>query len=162
VLRKGGRVIDLGAAPGSWSQLAVQRVGPTGRVIAVDLLPIAPISKVSVLQGDFRNSKLRDQVLAMAAGRVDVVLSDLAPNVSGIPLVDQARISELVELASDFAVSILGENGIFVTKVFHGDAYEDLVKSLQGRFGQLAVRKPGASRGESRETYLVCRGPKNA
>ena len=160
VFRQGDCVIDLGAAPGSWSQLAVQRVGPGGRVIAVDLLPITPISKVSVVQGDFRALDLRDLVMAMAAGRVDVVLSDLAPNVSGIPLVDQARVSELVELASDFALLVLKQNGIFVTKAFHGGAYSDLVQGLKSRFGEVAVRKPGASRGESRETYLVCRAPK--
>ncbi len=160
VFHKGDCVIDLGAAPGSWSQLAVQRVGPGGRVIAVDLLPITPISKVSVVQGDFRALDLRDLVMAMAAGRVDVVLSDLAPNVSGIPLVDQARVAELVELASDFALLVLKQNGIFVTKAFHGGAYSDLVQGLKNRFGEVAVRKPSASRGESRETYLVCRAPK--
>lgn len=160
VFRKGDCVIDLGAAPGSWSQLAVQRVGPGGRVIAVDLLPIIPIAKVSAVQGDFRALDLRDLVMAMAAGRVDVVLSDLAPNVSGIPLVDQAKVSELVELASDFAIMVLKQNGVFVTKAFHGEAYSNLVQGLQSRFEVVAVRKPGASRGESRETYLVCRGMK--
>lgn len=159
IFRIGDRVIDLGAAPGSWSQLAAQRVGRGGRVIAVDLLPIAPISAVSIVQGDFRAPELRNKVLTMAAGHADVVLSDLAPNVSGISLIDQAKISELVELASDFAISILKKDGVFVTKVFHGEAYGELVTSIQGRFRRLSVRKPGASRGESRETYLVCRDP---
>ena len=156
-LRPGAVVVDLGAAPGSWSQLAAYRVRPGGKVIAVDLLDIAPISGVTVLKGDFR--KL-DLVPALGGQEADVVLSDLSPNLSGIANVDQARAAELSFAAIDFCKKALKSDGVFVLKAFHGEAFGEVMQRLRQEFVSVSVRKPGASRGESRETYLVLRNPR--
>ena len=149
LFRPGQTVIDLGAAPGGWSQVAAERVKPGGRVIAIDLLPIAPISGVTVLQGDFR------QVSVDA--RADIVLSDLSPNLSGIANVDQARWLELAEGALELCRKMLKPDGVFVVKAFHGEAFDALMKRLKGLFSKVKVVKPSASRGESAETYVVAR-----
>jgi 23S rRNA (uridine2552-2'-O)-methyltransferase len=156
-LRPGAVVVDLGAAPGSWSQVAAARVRPGGKVIAVDLLDIAPISGVTVLKGDFR--KL-DLVQALGGEQADVVLSDLSPNLSGIANVDQARAAELSFAAIDFCKKALKRGGVFVLKAFHGEAFGDVLQRLKEEFVSVSVRKPGASRGESKETYLVLRNPR--
>ena len=154
LFRPGAVVVDLGAAPGSWSQVAAERVRPGGKVIAVDLLDIAPISGVTVLKGDFR----RLDLLAPLAGmRADVILSDLSPNLSGIANVDQARAAEMSFAALDFCRKALKNGGIFLLKAFHGEAFDEVMKRLKQDFGTVLVRKPGASRGESKETYVVCR-----
>jgi len=155
LFRPGAIVVDLGAAPGSWSQVAAAKVRPGGKVIAVDLLDIAPISGVTVLKGDFRQARLLE---ALAGSSVDVVLSDLAPNLSGIPNVDQARLAELTHAALDFCQKALKKGGLFVVKAFHGEAYDEVVQRMKHEFGNVKVVKPAASRGESRETYLVARG----
>ncbi|HEX4927537.1 MAG TPA: RlmE family RNA methyltransferase [Burkholderiales bacterium] len=157
LLRPGALVVDLGAAPGSWSQVAAERVRPGGKVIAVDLLHVAPISGVTVLKGDFRDVNLLD---ALGGRRADVVLSDLAPNLSGIANVDQARGAEMAFAAIDFCRKALKEDGVFVLKAFHGEAFHEVMQCLKQEFGTVSVRKPGASRGESRETYLVMRNPR--
>jgi len=154
LFRPGAIVVDLGAAPGSWSQVAAQRVGPLGRVIAVDLLEIAPISGVTMLKGDFREAKLID---ALGAAKADVILSDVATNLSGIANVDQARAAELAHAAIDLCRKALKGDGVFVLKAFHGVAFDEVVQRLKHEFGTVSVRKPGASRGESRETYVVAR-----
>lgn len=151
ILKPGMTVIDLGAAPGGWSQVAAQKVGPKGTVIAIDLLQIAPISGVTVVQGDFRE-KLPEGVKA------DVILSDLSPNLSGIANVDQARALELSLGALDVCRKALKPGGVFVVKAFQGEAFEDLRARLKERFVKVKVVKPSASRGESRETYAVARG----
>jgi 23S rRNA (uridine2552-2'-O)-methyltransferase len=151
ILRPGMTVIDLGAAPGGWSQVAAKKVGPKGTVIAIDLLQIAPISGVTVVQGDFRD-KLPERVKA------DVILSDLSPNMSGIANVDQARVLELSLGAIDVCRKALKPDGVFVVKAFQGEAFEEVRRELKRAFRQVAVRKPPASRGESRETYAVARG----
>jgi|SRR5688572_19197116 len=151
MLKPGMTVIDLGAAPGGWSQVAAQKVGPKGTVIAIDLLQIAPISGVTVVQGDFRD-KLPEGVKA------DVILSDLSPNMSGIANVDQARVLELSLGAIDVCRKALKPDGVFVVKAFQGLAFEEVRSELQRAFRTVAVRKPPASRGESRETYAVARG----
>jgi 23S rRNA (uridine2552-2'-O)-methyltransferase len=151
-LRPGAIVVDLGAAPGSWSQVAAERVRPGGKVIAVDLLDIAPISGVTVLKGDFR--KL-DLIEALGGQKADVVLSDLSPNLSGIANVDQARAAELSFAAIDFCRKALKSDGVFVLKAFHGEAFGEVMQRLKQEFVSVSVRKPGASRGESKETYLV-------
>lgn len=153
-LKPGGRVVDLGAAPGGWSQVAVQKVGPQGRVIAIDLLPFAPISGVTALQGDFREPVLLE---SLGAEKADAVLCDMAPNLSGIPLVDQARSLELSEGALDFCVKALKPEGVFVVKAFQGQAFEDLMRRMKATFSKVKVVKPAASRGESAETYVVAR-----
>ena len=147
-------VVDLGAAPGSWSQVAAAKTGPGGKVIAVDLLDIAPISGVTVLKGDFREAGLLD---ALGGARADVVLSDVLPNLSGIPNVDQVRAAELSYAALDFCKKALKPEGVFVLKAFQGEAFEEVLQRLKHDFGTVKVVKPAASRGESRETYVVAR-----
>jgi 23S rRNA (uridine2552-2'-O)-methyltransferase len=150
LFRPGQTVVDLGAAPGGWSQVAAEKVSPSGSVIAIDVLEIAPISGVTVHKGDFR------QILV--EGYADVVLSDLSPNLSGIPNVDQARWLELAEGAAELGGKILKPDGVFVVKAFHGEAFDALMKRLKSVFNKVKVVKPSASRGESAETYVVARG----
>lgn len=161
LLRPGSRVIDLGAAPGGWSQVAAERCRPGGSVIAVDLLEIAPISGVSVIKGDLREPVTLQSIRREAGASADVVLSDLSPNLSGIRNVDQARAARLVELAVEFALEVLKPDGALLVKAFHGEAYEEILKMLKERFVKVTARKPPASRGESRETYLVARIPRH-
>ena len=150
LFKPGMTVLDLGAAPGGWSQVAVQKVMPGGRVIAIDILAMAPISGVTVLKGDFRQVSIDE--------RADVVLSDVSPNLSGIPNVDQARLLELVLAAIEVCAKILKRDGVFVVKAFHGEAFDELRERLETVFKTLKVVKPSASRGESAETYVVARG----
>jgi 23S rRNA (uridine2552-2'-O)-methyltransferase len=152
IFRTGAIVVDLGAAPGSWSQVAAAKVKPSGKVIAVDLLEIAPISGVTVLRGDFRDARLLE---VLDGRKADVVLSDVLPNLSGIPNVDQARAAELSFAAMDFCQKALKFDGVFVLKAFQGEAFDELLQRLKQDFGKVNVRKPQASRGESRETYVV-------
>ena len=162
LLRAGSRVLDLGAAPGGWSQVAARKVGPRGRVVAIDLLEIAPISGVKVLRGDVREPQARAAAREALGGAADLVLSDLSPNLSGIAAVDQARAAELAGLAVALACEVLKPSGALVVKVFQGEAFEEVRGLARRAFHTVAVRKPGASRGESRETYLLGRGPKRA
>jgi 23S rRNA (uridine2552-2'-O)-methyltransferase len=157
LLRPGMTVVDLGAAPGSWSQVAAQKTRPGGKVIAVDLLDIAPISGVTVLKGDFREARLLE---ALEGRRADVILSDVLPNLSGIPNVDQARAAELSSAALDFCRKALKSDGVFVLKAFQGEAFDEVLQRLKHDFAKVNVRKPEASRGESRETYVVARNPR--
>jgi 23S rRNA (uridine2552-2'-O)-methyltransferase len=150
LLKAGQTVVDLGAAPGGWSQVAAQKVGPRGRVIAIDLLEIDPISGVTVVKGDFRQVSIDT--------RADVVLSDLSPNMSGIANVDQVRWLELAEAAVERCGKILKPDGVFVVKAFHGEAFDALMARLKAVFKKVKVVKPPASRGESTETYVVARG----
>jgi 23S rRNA (uridine2552-2'-O)-methyltransferase len=149
VFKPGMTVLDLGAAPGGWSQVAVEKVKPGGRVIAIDLLDIAPISGVTVIKGDFRQ-------IAIDA-RADVVLSDVSPNLSGIPNVDQARLAELAAAAIELCRKVLKPDGVFLLKAFQGEAFEELRERLKAAFAKVKVVKPPASRGESAETYVVAR-----
>ena len=151
LLRPGMTVLDLGAAPGGWSQVAAAKVQPGGRVVAIDLLPIAPISGVTVLQGDFREK------MPLEGEKADVVLSDVSPNLSGIGNVDQARALELSGAAIDLCRKALKPDGVFLTKAFQGEAFEELVASLKRSFAKVKVVKPPASRGESSETYVLAR-----
>jgi 23S rRNA (uridine2552-2'-O)-methyltransferase len=155
LLRPGMTVVDLGAAPGGWSQVAAQKVKPGGRLIAIDLLPIAPISGVTVLKGDFREETL---LRALAGARADVVLSDVSPNLSGIGNVDQARGLELTGAAIDFCCKVLKPDGAFLAKAFHGEAFESVLARLKSSFRKVKVLKPLASRGESAETYVLAWG----
>lgn len=162
LLRHGHTVVDLGAAPGGWSQVAAKRVGPSGQVVAIDLLPMEPVSGVTFLQADFGSKKGLEAVeMALEARRVDVVLSDMAPNLSGIDVSDQARSVALAELARDFALQHLKPEGVLLVKVFQGAGYDEFLRSLRAAFAKVVVRKPGASRGESAEQYVLARGLKN-
>ncbi|MBB1089751.1 RlmE family RNA methyltransferase [Rhodopseudomonas palustris] len=158
LLRPGMRVLDLGAAPGGWSQVAAQAIGRSGTVIAVDLLPITPLPGVTVLQGDFTDAALLAQLHTQLAGQaVDVVLSDLAPTFSGVVAVDQPRSIYLGELAAELAVTVLKPNGGLVLKAFHGTGLDDLLRTLRQQFVRVTTRKPPASRAQSKEIYLVAR-----
>ncbi len=161
LFRPGQVVVDLGAAPGSWSQVARHRVGDHGRVIALDILPMDAIPGVIFIQGDFREQEPLSELEAVLEGRrVDLVLSDMAPNLSGIAVSDQARAMHLAELALDFARDWLETSGTMVVKVFQGEGFDSLLTELRQSFQTVRVRKPKASRSESRETYLVASGLK--
>jgi 23S rRNA (uridine2552-2'-O)-methyltransferase len=155
LLRPGMTVVDLGAAPGGWSQVAARKVAPGGRVVAIDLLEIAPISGVTVLKGDFREKVLLE---TLGGRRADAVLSDLSPNLSGIGNVDQARALELTGAALDFCRQGLKPEGFFLVKAFHGEAFGEIMARLKKTFARVKVVKPSASRGESAETYVLARG----
>lgn len=158
LLRPGLTVLDLGSAPGGWSQLAASRVGRSGRVIAVDLLEMAPVPGVRFIQGDLRSDETGARLSEELGGRqADLVISDMAPNLSGIALVDQARAAELAMAALEMAQRWLKPGGDLVVKAFQGSDLPGLVEAMRASFRAVAVRKPGASRGESSEVYLVAR-----
>ena len=156
LLKPGMRVLDLGAAPGGWSQVAAEWVKPDGKVVAVDLLEVKPIHGVTIFKGDFREADLEGAL----GGRADVVLSDMMPNITGVPLVDQARAAEISLAAIELCKKSLQPNGALLLKVFHGSAFDEVLKALKAVFQTVGVRKPAASRGESRENYLLARGLK--
>jgi 23S rRNA (uridine2552-2'-O)-methyltransferase len=157
--RPGDCVVDLGAAPGSWSQVLAERVGKSGRVIAVDMLDVAAIPGVTVIRGDFREEAvLRRLEEALEGRKIDLVVSDLAPNISGVRVTDQARSIHLCELALDFAKTRLNPRGAFLVKVFQGAGYPEFLAAMRRVFVSVASRKPGASRGESKEMYLLGKG----
>jgi 23S rRNA (uridine2552-2'-O)-methyltransferase len=159
LLAPGQTVVDLGAAPGGWSQVAAGRVGPRGRVIAVDLLEMPSVAGVTFLQGDFRDAAVAEELArALAGQKVDLVLSDMAPNLSGIASSDQARMLELAELALEFSLKHLKPQGNFLVKVFQGAGFEPFLKTVRSRFTSVAVRKPEASRSRSSEVYLLGKG----
>ncbi|TAK40901.1 MAG: RlmE family RNA methyltransferase [Betaproteobacteria bacterium] len=159
LLRPGARVVDLGAAPGGWSQIAAARVAPGGLVVAVDLLEIAPISGVIVLRGDFCDSGVQAAIASALGGQqADLVLSDLSPNLSGIASADQARAADLLRAAIEFCRRHLKPGGTLLAKVFQGGEFGAVLAALKAAFREVRTRKPAASRGESRETYLLARG----
>lgn len=161
LIRAGATIVDLGAAPGGWCQLAAQRAGERGRVIGIDLLDMAPIAGVDFIQGDFTEDAGLAELEKRLAGRaVDLVLSDMAPNMSGVTSADQARSMYLAELALEFARDHLQPAGAFLVKTFHGEGFEAYRRAMQGAFSQVAVRKPKASRDRSSEVYLLARGLK--
>jgi len=161
LLRPGAVVVDLGAAPGSWCQVAVKRCGPKGKVFALDLLPVESIPGVDVLQGDFtEDSVLAELERRLDGAPVDAVLSDMAPNLSGVASVDQARSIHLCELALDFASQHLKPGGQFVVKVFQGEGFMEYRKQMEAAFASVQVRKPKASRDRSAEVYLLGKGPR--
>ena len=162
LLNPGLIVVDLGAAPGGWSQWLVKQVGATGRVIAIDCLPMEPLTQVEFIQGDFTSDEGLQSLQQILKGtRVDLVLSDMAPNLSGVDSVDQARCAHLAELAIEFAKTHLKPGGAFLVKVFQGEHFEAVRRQMMATFKSAAVRKPKASRSESKETYLVGRGLRN-
>ena len=159
LLRPGMTVVDLGAAPGGWCQVASRLIGEKGRIIASDILPMDGIADVTFIQGDFTEDDVFEQILAAIGGQpVDLVISDMAPNMSGTPAVDQPRAMYLCELALDMAARVLRPGGDFLIKVFHGEGFDDYYRDMRARFDKVLTRKPGASRDRSRETYLLGRG----
>ncbi|MDX5333439.1 MAG: 23S rRNA (uridine(2552)-2'-O)-methyltransferase RlmE [Gammaproteobacteria bacterium] len=159
ILKPGMVVVDLGAAPGGWSEAARQLVGRNGRVVATDILPMDPIEGVEFLEGDFREDEVLDRLLALIGeDRADLVLSDMAPNMSGVDAVDQPRAIYLAELALDLARKILKPGGDFLVKVFQGEGSEEYLRTLRRDFDKVIIRKPRASRPRSREVYILARG----
>lgn len=158
----GQLVVDLGAAPGSWSQVAAARVGARGRVVAVDLLPMEPLAGVHFLQGDFREQAVLDALLlALGGTKADLVISDLAPNISGIGISDQARAMHLAELALEFTHQCLKPGGSLLVKVFQGAGFTEFLGAMRKAFAKVSSRKPEASRGRSSEMYMLGRGLKD-
>lgn len=156
VLKPGQVVVDLGAAPGGWSQVAADLVGARGEVIAFDILEMEPLAGVQLIQGDFREDEALAALDEVLDGRqVDLVISDMAPNVSGVNAVDQPRAMYLCELALEFCTNHLQPGGSFVCKVFHGEGFDEWMREVKSRFGRAVTRKPKASRANSREVYLV-------
>lgn len=159
LLRPGMTVVDLGAAPGGWSQYVKTRVGASGRVLALDILPIEPINGVEFLTGDFTEQPVLDSLIERLQGHpVDLVISDMAPNITGVPTVDQARSMELAELALDFANQTLKPGGTVLMKTFQGRGFNEFYAQMRHRFAKIVTRKPQASRSESREIYLLGKG----
>ncbi len=158
LLKPGMTVVDLGAAPGGWTQIAADRVGRKGMVVALDILPMDPIPEVTVLEGDFREEEVLKQLLAALEGRpVDLVMSDMAPNISGVKSVDQPRAMYLVELTLELCREVLKPGGDMLVKVFQGEGSEAFIKACREAFGKVIIRKPDASRGRSREVYVLAR-----
>lgn len=156
LLRAGAVCLDLGAAPGAWSQYARGRVGARGRVVASDMLPMAEVSGVEFVQGDLRDCEVFERLLALLpGGRVDVVLSDMAPTLSGVDTIDQPRAIELAELALDMAARVLKPGGSALIKLFQGSGFEELLRTARGEFGRVKLVKPEASRSRSPEMYLL-------
>jgi len=163
LIRPGMRVVDLGAAPGGWSQVAGSLVGAKGRVIATDILPMDTLEDVEFIQGDFTEDTVFDALLeAIGDHPVDLVMSDMAPNMSGVAAVDQPRAMYLVELAVDMAARVLAPKGAFVAKVFQGEGFDELFRTLREQYSTVLTRKPEASRPRSREVYIVAKGFKGA
>ncbi len=159
LVKPGMVVVDLGAAPGGWCQVLSPILGPSGRLVALDLLPIEPVPGVIFIQGDFRESDVLEAVVQALGGRaVDLVLSDLAPNISGVSVADQVRSAHLTELAVDFALSRLKPGGALLVKAFHGAGIDELRRTVSQAFDSVVVRKPKASRDRSSEFYLLAKG----
>lgn len=162
LLGPGMTVVDLGAAPGSWSQVAAEKLGGKGKVIALDLLEIAPLPGVTFIQGDFREATILAE-LKKNLGKypLDLVISDMSPNISGIGVSDQARSMHLAELALEFSMERLNSGGNFLVKVFQGPGFEQFLRTMRATFGRVVTRKPEASRGRSSETYLLGLGKRD-
>ncbi len=163
LMQRGDIVVDLGSAPGSWSQVARERLAGaggvvTGRIIALDMLPMEPVAGVEFIQGDFREDSVLEQLKILLEGqRVDLVISDMAPNLSGVGSADSARIQHLCDLALEFSCSYLKPDGALIVKAFHGSGFSQIVESFKQRFQRVVERKPKASRDKSSETFLVAR-----
>ncbi len=158
LFRPGMTVVDLGAAPGGWLQVAAERVGPKGIVVGVDLQPIEPLEGVLTIKGDVRKQEVREELLTLTNGHVDVVLSDMSPNISGSYSMDHARSIELCEMALSFALATLSRNGKMVFKMFEGDMSRDLIAEVQKHFETVKRYSPEASRSSSSEIYVVAKG----
>jgi len=159
LIKPGMRIMDLGSAPGGWSQVAGKLVGRKGRVLATDILPMDPITNVDFIQGDFTDDKVLEQLLAwLGGGKFDLIISDIAPNITGIDSADQAGSMYFLELALDTVRKTLKPGANFAAKMFQGSGSDDYVKNLRKSFDKVLIRKPGASRKESREVYIVAKG----
>jgi len=163
IFKSGMIVIELGSAPGGWSQVIAELVGNNGHVYALDILPMVPIqtkyNNITFIQGDFTLDNIRQQLMELnLLKKVDAVISDMSPNLTGIATVDQINSVNLIELAYTFAKDVLKKDGVFLCKAFYGASFENLVKDIRQNFTKVLIRKPNASRTESKEVYLVARG----
>lgn len=159
LIRPGMTVVDLGAAPGGWSQYVEKALAGKGRIIALDILEMQPLPGVEFIQGDFTEDVAIDLLMnSLGDAQVDLVLSDMAPNISGMQAVDQPRGIYLVELAMDFAAKVLGKKGNLLFKAFQGEGFEEVIKTLRGQYRTVLTRKPKASRSRSREVYVLAQG----
>jgi len=159
LIRPGTVLADLGSTPGSWSQVAARIVGESGKVFALDILPMDPVPNVAFIQGDFREEEILAQFVALLQGRaLDLVISDMAPNISGMSAIDQARSFHLTELALEFARDHLKPGGSFLVKVFQGSEFQSYLKAMRALFSEVVTRKPKASRDRSSEVYLLGKG----
>jgi len=156
LFKPGMTVVDLGAAPGGWSQVAAELVGDSGRVVASDILPMDPMAGVEFIQGDFTEEEVLNKILSVLGDELsDLVISDMAPNMSGMSAVDQPAAMYLVELALDMARQVLRPNGVFLAKVFQGEGFDEYMRDMRQSFNKVITRKPDASRARSREVYLM-------
>ena len=161
MIRQGMTVVDLGSAPGGWSQVAARMVGHEGRVHALDILPMDQIAGVDFIQGDFTEQAIFEQLVELIGNRpVDLVISDMAPNLTGSKAVDQPASIYLVELALDLACQVMKPEGVFVAKIFQGEGFDEFVRHVRTLFNTVSMRKPDASRAKSREVYMVAKGLK--
>ncbi len=159
ILSPGMKVVDLGAAPGGWSQVTTKIVSKKGRVIGLDLLPVEPVNDVQFLQGDFRENDVYEALMTQLQGeKVDVVISDMAPNISGMGTVDQPRAIYLAELVQEFAHKVLKKGGCVLVKLFQGGGFDEYVSGMRRDFEKVHIRKPKASRARSREVYVIAKG----
>jgi 23S rRNA (uridine2552-2'-O)-methyltransferase len=159
LIKPGMSVVDLGAAPGGWSDYALGKVGEKGTVVALDILEMTPLTGVHFIQGDFREDEVLDELNKVLDGRqIDLVLSDMAPNMTGVGSIDQPSSMHLVELALDFAVTNLSKQGSFLVKVFQGEGFDAYLADMKQSFAKVMIRKPKASRARSREVYIVAKG----
>ncbi|TNF97979.1 MAG: 23S rRNA (uridine(2552)-2'-O)-methyltransferase RlmE [Gammaproteobacteria bacterium] len=159
LIKPGMTVVDLGAAPGGWSQYVSRKLNGNGKIIALDILPIDPITDVDMILGDFTEQAIYDRLIkSLENNPVDLVISDMAPNLSGMKAVDQPRSMYLAELAFEMTKEILDKNGAFLVKVFQGEGFDQFMREMRGFFMKVVSRKPGASRSRSREVYLLGRG----
>nr|VFJ95220.1 MAG: 23S rRNA Um-2552 2'-O-methyltransferase [Candidatus Kentron sp. LFY]VFK00397.1 MAG: 23S rRNA Um-2552 2'-O-methyltransferase [Candidatus Kentron sp. LFY] len=156
LFRRGDTVVDLGAAPGGWSQVATEQIGEEGRVIAIDVLPIDPIPGVVTLKGDMRDRRMQDRITELLAGNsAQVVISDMAPNITGSNVLDQPKILQVAESALESGIRFLVPGGHFLVKMFQGEGFDAFVRAVQHSFAKTRVRKPKASRASSREVYIL-------
>jgi 23S rRNA (uridine2552-2'-O)-methyltransferase len=161
LIKPGMAVVDLGSAPGGWSDYALRKLGDNGTVVALDILPMTPLTGVHFIQGDFREDNVLDELnLVLNSQPIDLVLSDMAPNITGVESRDQPSSMYLVELALHFAVENLSKQGVFLVKVFQGEGFDTYLKAMRDSFQKVITRKPDASRARSREVYLLGRGLK--
>lgn len=156
LLKKGSKVVDLGCAPGGWLQISTKHVGSTGKVVGIDLKTVEPVPGAVIIQGSIEDNEMMNRIAQALGGKADVLLSDLAPNVSGVWDIDHARQISLTQSALQFAGEVLREGGSAIFKVFEGDMLNDLRAELRGNFGKVQISKPSASRQESSELYVVC------
>jgi len=158
LIARGSTVLELGAAPGGWTQYIAEKVGDRGKVVASDILPMDSVPHVTFVQGDFTDNTVADKIeSSLGKGGADLVLSDMAPNISGVAASDQARAMGLVELALEMAVTVLNQNGAFAVKLFQGEGFDAYIQDVRARFKTVKLRKPAASRPRSREIYVVAR-----